>query len=359
MTAPVLHARRGTSANDAHVSPAAPQPGANVAHLWTVRGPSLSPSPQRLGRLCLGAHAVEPTDLAPILPVLDEPTHLVDAWCTPGPYAQGRTGALHWRHGADWLFGALQVEEDEDDPQSLREQVQSAYLDLFQALRDTGFAHPVRLWNYIPRINEVEDGLERYRRFNIGRQQAFMQAGQAAFDGAPAACALGTRTGPLCIGVLASRSAPVPLENPRQVSAYRYPNEYGPRAPTFSRAALADIGAGRRGLWLSGTASIVGHATVHAGDPRAQTHETLTNIETLLDVAAASGTRLGTDDLVLNVYVRHAGDAESVRDVMALRWGARAPALAHASFHQADICRADLLVEIEGHAVAGPSPSGP
>lgn len=356
MTEPVLHARRGSRANDAVASPVAPQPGANSGHLWAVRGANLA---QPLGRLCLGGHAVEPTDLAPILPVLGEPSHFVDAWCTPGPHAQGRTGALHWRHGAEWLFGAMQVNEDEANPQSLRQRVQAAYLDLFQALRDTGFAHPVRLWNYIPRINEVEDGLERYRRFNIGRQQAFMQAGQAAFEGAPAACALGTRSGPLCIGVLACRRPPVPLENPRQVSAYRYPTDYGPRAPTFSRAALADVGPGRRGLWLSGTASIVGHATVHPGDARAQTHETLANIETLLEVAAASGTRIGHDDLVLNVYVRHAEHADAVRDVMAQRWGARAPALARAVFLQADICRTDLLVEIEGHAVAGPSPSGP
>ena len=118
MTEPVLHARRGSRANDAVASPVAPQPGANSGHLWAVRGANLA---QPLGRLCLGAHAVEPTDLAPILPVLGEPSHFVDAWCTPGPHAQGRTGALHWRHGAEWLFGAMQVNEDEANPQSLRQ----------------------------------------------------------------------------------------------------------------------------------------------------------------------------------------------------------------------------------------------
>ncbi len=154
-----------------------------------------------------------------------------------------------------------------------------------RSLEQTGCAHLLRVWNYLPQINGDGGGLERYRQFNLGRQQAFVEAGQAAFEGAPAACALGIHQGALCIRFLAGRTAPLPIENPRQVSAYRYPPTYGPRAPTFSRAAIAEIGGGEVALFISGTASIVGHETVHVGEVLAQTQETLRNLDAVIAAA--------------------------------------------------------------------------
>ncbi len=51
------------------------------------------------------------------------------------------------------------------------------------------------------------------------------------------------------------------LENPRQMSAFHYPRQYGPSAPTFSRAM--QVGGG---LLISGTASVRGHASHHPQD---------------------------------------------------------------------------------------------
>ena len=269
------------------------------------------------------------------------------------PIAQGRCGLVRWQHDGDWLFGALELPQDGISAESLAAQVQQAYHDLFQTLRDTGFTHPLRLWNYLPQINAELGGLERYRHFNLGRQQAFIEAGQAAFEGAPAACALGTRSGPLCIRILAGRRAVRPLENPRQVSAYHYPSDYGPRAPTFSRAALADVGEGRLLLLVSGTASIVGHATLHAGDVQAQLNETLNNLQALVDVASASGTaRFQLQDLHCTVYLRHREHLPLIRQGLQLRLGTSSPLLQRAVCLEADICRRDLLVEIEAHALA-------
>jgi enamine deaminase RidA (YjgF/YER057c/UK114 family) len=199
----------------------------------------------------------------------------------------------------------------------------------------------------------MSGGLERYRQFNSGRQAAFLEARQAAFEGAPAACALGTRGGPIAVRFLAGTRAPVPVENPRQVSAYRYPREYGPHSPTFSRAALAQVDAGRVALLVSGTASIVGHETLHHGDVQAQAREALRNVAAVIDAAhARCSARFAPADLDCVVYVRHAGDAAAVRDAIASVLGADAPALRSAVCLEADICRADLLVEIEAHAVA-------
>ena len=52
------------------------------------------------------------------------------------------------------------------------------------------------------------------------------------------------------------------------------------------------------------------------------------------------------------VYVRHAGDAPRVRRALEEALGATAHTVSHAVYLEADICRQDLLVEIEAHSVA-------
>ena len=144
---------------------------------------------------------------------------------------------------------------------------------------------------------------------------------------------------------LAAREPGLPLENPRQVSAYRYPREYGPQSPTFARALLPP--SPRVPLLLSGTASIVGHASQHADSLRAQLDETLTNLDSLLGAARERAPTLsphldGTSRL--KVYVRDAADADAVAAQLEARLGTRVPWL----MLHADVCRRELLVEIEG-----------
>src|SRR5213082_3849534 len=55
---------------------------------------------------------------------------------------------------------------------------------------------------------------------------------------------------------------------------------YGSHSPLFSRATLLRQSGGLA-LFISGTASIVGHTSLHVGDTVAQTRETLANIEAL------------------------------------------------------------------------------
>lgn len=270
-----------------------------------------------------------------------------DLWCGGGAVQTGTDGALRWADDGHWLFGALDLPEDARGVEALAQQ---AYGQVFACLARHG--RPlVRLWNYLPRINDEAGGLERYRQFNMGRQQAFVAAGVDAFAGAPAACCLGKAGGPLAVRFLAGRTRVQPLENPRQVPAWRYSRRYGPKAPTFSRAVLAEAGGGRVGLFVSGTASIVGEDSLHEGDVRAQTRETLVNLQAVLDAAAARcDARFGLDDLDLTVYLRHPADLPAVRAQLA----AAAPAAAaRAAWWQADVCRRELGVEIEAHAFAG------
>lgn len=277
---------------------------------------------------------------------------MADVWQAGAHVVSGVTGSARWRCDGHWMLGAIDLDEAVEG-RSLTELAHRAYRDLFASFAQAGCRHLLKIWNYVPRINADGGGLERYRQFNTGRQQAFLEAGHAAYEGAPAACALGTHRGALCIRFLAGRRPLLPVENPRQVSAYHYPPAYGPRPPTFSRAALADVGGDEVALFISGTASIVGHETVHVGDVVAQTRETLRNLGAVVEAANAhTNARFALPDLDCVVYVRHPGDAPAVRQVLEDALGADAALLRRAVFLHVDICRHDLLVEIEAHALA-------
>jgi hypothetical protein len=238
------------------------------------------------------------------------------------------------------FFGALQVPEGE----GLEAAGRFAYGRVFEAIDALGFPYLLRAWNYFPAINAEADGVERYRQFNVGRHDAFAKHGRTTGVDMPAACALGCHGGPLSVYFIAGKERGRPLENPRQVSAYRYPTRYGPRSPTFSRAMLMQPAA-QRALAISGTASVVGHETRHIGDAAAQVDETLTNIRALMDAAGyrvspSSPTGAG---LLLKAYLRHPEYLSTVESAVERAFGG-----AGVVYLQADICRADLLVEIEG-----------
>ncbi len=273
---------------------------------------------------------------------------LLERWWVESPVSHHQRGSLRYCTDGHWLYGTGCIDDlrMEGGIEAAAEQL---YRDLFELLHDSGCEHVVRLWNYMAGINAVEGALERYRRFNIGRQQAFLSARRSAFAGAPAACALGTKQGPLTVHFLAGRSPVRTVENPRQTSAYEYPSQYGPRSPSFSRAAVVDLGGGGEALFISGTASIVGHATLHAGDVRRQTEETLDNIEAVLQ--AIPGQLHRADALDCTIYLRHAGDLAAVREVFERHVGTSSHSVREVAYVRADICRADLLVEIEAQSI--------
>lgn len=290
-----------------------------------------------------------------------QPMAAHDRFDADAPVQRGHTGPVRWARAGHWCWGAIDCaawDAEADTPADvLTDAAQSLYTTLFDFLAATDTPHLLRVWNYLPHINRDEDGLERYRRFNQGRQRAMLAAHRPAFEGAPAACALGVHHGPLVVRFLAGTQAPLPIENPRQVSAYHYPADYGPASPSFSRAAACDMGGGQWALLVSGTASIVGHATLHAGDWRAQLAETLRNLEAVYQRArerCQAAFHLADSHCVL--YLRDPALAEPVREAFTEAVGAGSVAARTLVTLQADVCRSDLLLEIEAHAWA-PGPS--
>ncbi len=273
-----------------------------------------------------------------------------EVWQCPHPCRAGQHDGLVWRRSGDILYGVISLDEAEfahSELPPLQAATESAYRRIFALLAAEQLPELWRVWNYFAAINAETHGLERYRQFNSGRQAAFI-ACQAALSGkVPAACALGVAHGPLSIAFMAGKTAATPVENPRQVSAYFYPADYGPKSPTFSRAVLVHP-PGQEILFISGTASILGHQTVHAGDVAAQTEESLNNILAVLAEAnrQAHSAPFQAQELCYRAYVRHAADQPRVARVLASVLGA-----ADICYVEADVCRSDLLVEIEATGI--------
>jgi len=257
----------------------------------------------------------------------------VEEWRVDGPGRVAREGPVHLLEHADVLFAAW---HQPDDP--LADNTHQAYLDLFQAIRARGFPHPIRIWNYFSRIHGDECGLERYQSFCIGRGKALDELGVTE-DSMPAATAIGTRAAGLFVYLIAARNPGQAIENPRQVSAYRYPEQYSPESPAFARATRIETDLGPQ-LLLSGTASITGHESRHIGDCAAQTREILAN----LDALHATAGRDVPPPAWLRVYLRRPEDQPEVAAILARHYP-RPPAL---HWVYGDVCRRELLVEIEG-----------
>lgn len=290
------------------------------------------------------------TAMQVMMRVLDGQTHFFETLHTDTELKTQVEGDIYYRYNDDLLFGVITLDEtrfaNSLDSAPLQAASQSAYEQIFAVLESHDFPFVLRFWNYMADINGVSHGLERYRQFNLGRQQAFSAKQKERAGNVPAACALGTSGGPLTIAFLAGRTPSLPIENPRQISAYDYPLQYGPRSPLFSRASVASL-ADTSVLFLSGTASIVGHETLHADDVAAQTEESITNVEAVLNEACRKTSKqfeLASLDYI--VYVRHPYDLPTIKAILQRRIG---PGL-KAAYVQADICRSDLLVEIEGAA---------
>jgi enamine deaminase RidA (YjgF/YER057c/UK114 family) len=297
-----------------------------------------------MGAVAFGAH--RPPVTAPgfpyawvDMPVLNGQT-VFEVWTSAQPVVRENAAGIESSRNDDILFGCLQM----DAGDNLDAASYLAYSRIFDFIDRRDYAHLLRVWHYIPQINVIADGVERYLSFNAGRHEAFAAKGRVIGENTPAACALGSRGGVLTVYFIAAKRSGQVVENPRQTSAYRYPPEYGLRSPTFSRAMLMQTG-GNPLLFISGTASIVGHETQHVGDAAAQARETVANILAVIAEAELAGLDPSNSagNLLLKVYLRHADYIPVVQERLAHAFGSAVNVL----YLQADICRSNLLLEVE------------
>lgn len=257
-----------------------------------------------------------------------------------GAERAGHAGSLSLFRAGGWLLGAATV--------PLTGGLEDAAHKLYESiLKATSGTHLARIWNYVPAINAPgPGGTENYRLFCRGRSLAFEQHHGAGFKAhLPSASAVGSKSAVLTIAFAASPATPRHVENPLQVPAYDYPEDYGPRAPSFARATVVP-GDGSSTVFISGTAAIRGHATVAPQSTRMQLEYALENLD---EISRACGIGAGVDKgggaaRNFKVYVRHAEEQPQVAAMLQRELFTPGDTV---SYLQADICRAPLRVEIE------------
>jgi len=227
-----------------------------------------------------------------------------------------------------------------DDPSSDRSAQTRSVLELMEAaLRSAGmdFSRVVRTWFF------NRDILSWYGEFNKARDRFFKD--RSVYDGlVPASTGVGGRNragAALAAGLIAidpkketarARAVASPLQCPAL--------EYG---SSFSRAVEAEL-SGVHCLWISGTASIEPEGkTLHVGDADAQVSLTMEVVRAILESRG-----MGWEDLTRAIaYFKH---PEYLTAFIRYCEGQSLPALPVVPVH-CDICRDDLLFEIEADAV--------
>jgi len=252
-----------------------------------------------------------------------------------------------------------------DHTLKIREQADSVFSDILDIMQGENMplSSIVRQWNYIPDILGIKDGLQNYQQFNDSRSFCYSKTNFT--DGYPAATGIGT----CCSGVSIDLDAMHPLDNSckiipvnnhLQVPAHFYSSAVlvgkedkrsGTKTtPKFERAKV--IACANKGIiYISGTAAIRGEMSTNDQGIEEQTSTTLEHIDHLIanNTLAVSGIN-GVNNISLSslrIYLKDGQSYEVVKNIIEKKY----PGV-QAVYLKGDVCRPELLIEIEGLAFA-------
>jgi len=227
------------------------------------------------------------------------------------------------------------------------------------------FADIVRQWNYVEGILSIyeygEEHIQHYQVLNDVRSKYFAKADFQ--HGYPAATGIGMDAGGPILEFYAVQSSSaidiIPIKNPKQVDAYHYSEEvligdalekhHKKTTPKFERAKYCSVN-GVRSVFISGTASIQSEKPLGINNTRMQTEITLENIANL--ISESNLVKMGIENVqdqinytFIRVYIKDRKDLSVVKEICNAHYG-------NIPVHYliADICRDNLLLEIEGVA---------
>ena len=203
----------------------------------------------------------------------------------------------------------------------------------------------VRQWNYIEKITAFDGADQHYQAFNNVRSDFYGKAEWS--NGYPAATGIGANLGGILIDVDAVQfiSPDVfssPIDNRLQVAAHAYServlatSKEKKTTPKFERAKSISF-QDRKLIYISGTAAIRGEESLVDVGLERQLRITMENIAELIGDASLK---------VLRVYLKNKSDYEEAMQLME-SYDLNIPI----SYMWADVCRDELLVEIEGIAI--------
>ncbi len=264
------------------------------------------------------------------------------------------TAVLFKNNDTRFLIGSVQ----ETKAANCKTNAENAFSAIDSILQETRFntSDIIRQWNYIEAILGFDTNQQRYQEFNDVRTTFYKDA--FSKKGYPAATGIGMKNGGVIIEFIAVKSSKAitcPVDNPEQISAHHYSNEVliGARdkpktTPKFERARYFQY-ENKKMIFISGTASIHGEKTVGIDNAAKQTEITINNIKQLYSGKAfrqLPAPKMRAQYGHARVYVKKLDDFNAIKTVFEKHYG-KLPVV----FIIADICRDDLLVEIEGKVI--------
>ena len=269
--------------------------------------------------------------------------------------SKGENGAVLFRQNeSQILIGNVQSYES-DSCRLNSEKAFSRLTEIFDSL-DFEINSIVRQWNYIENILGFDGNEQRYQEFNNVRSVIYGDSFKV--KGYPAATGIGMNQGGTIIEFIAIRSDRLitsAIDNPEQVSAHLYSKKVliGDECelkttPKFERARFIEL-FGKKIIFISGTASIRGEQTVGIDNPSEQTEVTINNIRQLYSKEVLD--KISIEKMVpkyghARIYVKDRKDFAAIKKTFRTHFG-NLPVV----YIVADICRPDLLVEIEGKVI--------
>jgi len=249
--------------------------------------------------------------------------------------------------------------------ETFKENTIETFSQLDKVLQSKGFDYSdiVRQWNYMENINSVNTvntiQFQNYQIFNDVR--TFFYEKSTFTKGYPSATGIGMAHGGCTIEAIAFKGknsiSVRPVTNSYQIDAHSYSSTVLEGSaieerktistPKFERGKhlqFSDEGF----LFISGTASIVGEKTVFIDDIAKQTLTTINNIEHLVSTKNLNNNKIyvASQPQLINyrVYLKNASDYPLVQALCDDHYGTNKGFIV-----KADICRSNLLVEIEAN----------
>jgi enamine deaminase RidA (YjgF/YER057c/UK114 family) len=245
---------------------------------------------------------------------------------------------------------------NDEDIQRISDEAFSLMEKILEA-ENMDFSNIVRQWNYIEDITSNSGDSQKYQHYQVFNDIRSEYYNKSKFNnGYPSATGIGAEAFGVIINFIAISNASnvklIPVANPEQIDAHRYSQkvlvgeEYHKTSPKFERGKLVITDEGSK-MYISGTAAIVGEDTLFPGDVKKQTMVTVNNIKQLVkngQILQSKDTQLDRNRYTyIRAYVKYKKDLDIVMEICEKHFTSEC-----FQFLVSDICRDDLLVEIEG-----------
>lgn len=231
--------------------------------------------------------------------------------------------------------------------QGIKEQSEEAFRQLGAVLDKEGFPinSIIRQWNYIEKITAMQGNNQHYQMFNNARTDFYSRTKWN--NGYPAATGIGAHLGGILIDVDAvifnrPECYATPIDNKLQVAAHAYSNnvlvasEQIKTTPKFERAKSITADDCKL-VYISGTAAIRGEESLKGVGLAKQLHITMENIDQLIGQAELKMLRVYLKDQSFYAEAKQLIEDYHLNIPVSYMW--------------TDVCRDELLIEIEGIAI--------